>query len=369
MYYSFLNDIREDYRKKIVNGEINSHSKIVFICPIHGEYLQRIHDHQQNCGCPKCTNRISNLEIEVYNFIKEYYPSVINNIRNLIPGKQLELDIYIPELKIGIEYNGLIWHSEKFHTDKYNLLNKTKSFNDIGIRVIHIFEDEWIYKQDIIRKKLLHILNMDKSTRIFARKCIVKEIDSNICKEFLNNNHTQGYYRSKYRFGLFNNNNLVAVMTFINSKISSSLKDWELSRYATNYNVVGGFNKLFNYARKIIDFKKIITFADLRWSDLNNNIYEKTGWTKEYITKPNYFYINNNNYQRTHRFNMRKSALKDKLNSFDEKLTEVENCDINGYYRLFDCGNIKYYRVFDIEKNDNIDWKVSLQKSFGINRK
>jgi DNA-directed RNA polymerase subunit M/transcription elongation factor TFIIS len=346
--YPFMEEIREDYQLLIKNGEITQKDKIIFICKEHGEYSQTLECHLRGQNCPKCSNNISNSEIELYNFVKEYYPNTINNIRNLIPNRQLELDIYIPELKIGIEYNGLIWHSEKFDNNKYNLLNKTKEFNNIGIRVIHIFEDEWLFKNDIVKKKLLHILNVDKSKRIFARKCIVKEIDVNSCKTFLNNNHLQGYYRSKHRFGLFtkNTNELVAVMTFINSKISSSLKDWEMSRYATNCNIIGGFDKLFKYAKNIINFKKVVTFADLRWSDLNNNIYEKTGWIKEYITKPNYFYVGKG-FEKIYRFGMRKSILKDKLDYFDPKLTEVENCAINGYYRLFDCGNIKYSKLKD----------------------
>jgi predicted nucleic acid-binding Zn-ribbon protein len=344
--YPFMYEIRTDYQEKIKNSEITCEDKVPFICDKHGEYWQNLGEHlYNNIGCPKCNTNISNSEQEVYNFIKEYYPNTVNNIRNLILNSKRELDIYIPELKIGIEYNGVIWHSEKFDDDKYNLLNKTKIFNNLGIRIIHIFEDEWYYKQDIVKKKLLHILNKDNSEKIYARNCIIKEISSKECKDFLDINHIQGNDNSKYRYGLFNNDNLVAVMTFKKNNKSIESKDWELSRYATSTTVIGGFNKLFNYAKNNIGFNKVITFADLRWSDLNNNIYEKTGWIKEYITKPNYFYVGKG-YTRIYRFSMRKNILKDKLDYFDPNLTEVENCAVNGYYRLFDCGSIKYSKKY-----------------------
>jgi hypothetical protein len=352
--YLFMDEIREDYQEKISNGKLNNITKVPFICKEHGEYWQTLNNHSNGQGCPKCVLHISKEEIEVYKYIRSILPSeieILNNIRNLIPDRSIESDIYIPSLKIGIEYNGLIWHSEKYSKELHNIYNKMKLFQDNGIRIINIFEDEWLHKKNLVKKKLLHILNMDKSEKVFARKCIVKGITSIECKSFLNNNHIQGSDGSGYRYGLYYKNRVVAVMTFKKGKASQKSKDWEMSRYATNCNVIGGFDKLFKYAHKELLFDKIITFADLRWSDLNNNIYEKTGWTKEYTTKPNYFYVTTlSKCKRIHRYNMRKSELHNKLKSFDPKLTEVENCNNNGYYRLFDCGNIKYSKTFIIEK-------------------
>jgi predicted nucleic acid-binding Zn-ribbon protein len=157
-YYPFMNEIREDYQLKIQNGEIICTDKIPFICEKHGEYWQNLSNHNRN-SCPKCGKNISNPEQEVFNFIKEYYPNTINNIRDLLLDRKLELDIYIPKLKIGIEFDGIIWHSEKFCRDKYNLLNKTIEFNDVGIHVIHIFEDEWLDNKELTKQKLLFVLN------------------------------------------------------------------------------------------------------------------------------------------------------------------------------------------------------------------
>jgi Zn finger protein HypA/HybF involved in hydrogenase expression len=137
--YPFMDEIRFDYQEKIINGELSALEKVPFICDVHGEYWQSLNNHfSKNYGCPKCANIISKSEVEVYNFVKEYYPNTKHNIRTLIPNKKIELDIYIPELKIGIEYDGLIWHSTRFNNDKYNLYNKTKLFNNMGIHLIHI---------------------------------------------------------------------------------------------------------------------------------------------------------------------------------------------------------------------------------------
>jgi hypothetical protein len=367
--YPFMEEIREDYQLLIKNSEIGQKDKIPFICEKHGEYWQQLGGHtNNNNGCPKCAHRISKDEIEIFDYVKSIVPDleVLNCVNNLIDDRKLEVDIYIPELKIGIEYNGLIWHSEKFSNDIHNIYNKMKIFNDIDIRIINIFEDEWYYKQNIVKSKLKHILGRDTSDKIYARKCIVKEISSTECKYLLDNNHIQGNDKAGYRYGLYYKNSVAAVMTFKKGKASQNSSDWEMSRYATNTNVVGGFDRLLKYGQNKLQFEKVVTFADLRWSDLNNNIYEKTGWTKEYTTRPNYFYVTNKEKcLRVHRYNFRKSSLNDKLETFDPDLTEVQNCNNNGYYRLFDCGNIKYVKTYDnISTTNNMDFRKSLVESF-----
>jgi ribosomal protein S27AE len=192
--YPFMEEIRKDYREKIVNGEIKTHDKIPFICEKHGEYWQKLTNHNSNHNkCPKCVKKVSDAEIEVYNFIKEYYPNTMNHVRNLIfSNKKLELDIYISELKIGIEYNGLIWHSTKFSKSKFNLLNKTKKFANIGIHVIHILENEWLYEKELTKQKLLYILggnqNIDKFNELFKFDIIDNYVYADLKWIPLNNN-------------------------------------------------------------------------------------------------------------------------------------------------------------------------------------
>ena len=162
---------------------------MIITCPIHGDFEQQPNNHLQGQGCKKCFKDKSNVEYEVLNFIKsKYNGEIIENDRKILNGK--EIDIFIPQKKLGIEINGLLWHSEFYIPNKNYHLDKTKLAESKNIRIIHIFEDEWKLKNDIIKNILTSILN--DNNKIFARKCEVKEISHETSKNFLNKNHLQG---------------------------------------------------------------------------------------------------------------------------------------------------------------------------------
>ena len=162
---------------------------ITIYCPIHGQFTQRVHDHLQGCGCPKCGLKLSKAEDEIIEYIERFNIKVEKRNKTLI--SPYELDIYLPDKHIAIEYNGLIWHSEKFGRDKNYHVNKTKQCNDKGVRLIHIFEDEWLEKPLIVKSMLSNLLGVT-SKKLFARKCIVKEVESKIANNFMENNNIQG---------------------------------------------------------------------------------------------------------------------------------------------------------------------------------
>lgn len=299
--------------------------------------------------CPNCdtsTLGISQLEIDIQQFIESIHPGDIEfNSKNLI--SPLELDIYIPDKKIAIEVNGLYWHGETMGKDKLYHLNKTLECAKVGIHLIHIFEDEWVFKQDIVKNKLLHILGESNTKRIYARKCEIREISTQDKSRFLTQYHIQGNDKSSIKLGAFYNNELIACMTFAKPRIALGSVDkndgtFELSRFATKYHVVGGASKLLSHFRKKYSPKRIITYADNRWSG-DNTLYEQIGFTKIGNGVPGYWYIENG--QRLHRYGFRKSVLPDRLKSFDPELTEWENMQINGYDRIWDCGHSKFEMI------------------------
>ena len=165
-----------DYSKVEYNG---SQKKVIIICPEHGEFEQRADGHMQGRGCKKCGyNNIS--ENNLADFVKSYIHIEQNKrFKNI-----KEIDIYIPSLNIGIEYNGLYWHSEKTNSDKYHLLKKKNSAKEKNIKLIHIFEDEWLYKEEIVKSRLLNLINKTPN-KIYARLCEVKEISNKEAKNFL----------------------------------------------------------------------------------------------------------------------------------------------------------------------------------------
>jgi hypothetical protein len=289
--------------------------------------------------CPICfpRNIKSKQEQEICDVLKHFNITFIENSRDII--NPYEIDIFIPDQNIGIEFNGIYWHSEEAGTPIKYHLNKTKLCEEKGIRLIHIFEDEWVFKQDIVINRLKQILNIRNSIlRIHARNCIIKEIDSTIKNEFLNRYHLQGKDSSKIKLGAFYNNELVSVMTFSHGNISKGSKKQkgilELNRFCTNYNyhIPGVASKMLTYFKRNYYWDEIFSYADKRWS--NGNLYYKLGFTYLYDTKPNYWYIKNN--QRIHRFNLRKR--KDEPNNINEYTLRLKE----GYLRVWDCGSMKF---------------------------
>jgi len=290
----------------------------------------------------------SKLQTEIIEYIKFLDSSIIiyeNDRKTLTP---LELDIYIPSKKLAIEFNGLYWHSEIGGKKYKNYhLNKTNKCIEKEIKLIHIFEDEWIEKPEIVKNRLKYILGKNKEKSIYARNCEIKEIFSSEANNFLEKYHLQGEDRSSIQLGAFYNNVLVSVMTFGKLRLALGFKklkenEYEIYRFCVNdKNIIGVGGKLFNYFIKKYNPSKIISYADKRWSN-NNAFYTKIGMKLVSETMPNYWYVGNNYMHRYYRFNFRKSELHKKLENFDPNLTEWENMQLNGYDRIWDCGNLKY---------------------------
>ena len=286
-------------------------------------------------------------EIKLVDFIKTIYPGEIQtSVRGIVPKS--EIDIYLPELNIGIEYNGLYWHSEKGGRFKEYHLEKLKKANEVNIRLIQIFSDEWLNKNEITKNKLTSIIQ-PKSNRVYARKCSIKEISSTEKNTFLNKYHIQGEDRSTYKLGIFNLDKLIGVMTFSKPRISLggniNLKDtYELSRYASSTYIVGGAAKLIKHFKKFINPKLIYSYSDNRWTDPNNNIYLKLGFTHVKTSSPNYFYTKNY-LTRIHRYNFNKFKLK-KMGADVQNQTEFQIMEGMGYTKIWDCGSSKYELKF-----------------------
>lgn len=314
-----------------------SQEKVCVICPIHGEFYAYPDALLQGKGCPKCGNHLSKGEDELYKILCDELggDSVLKNDRKFLNG--LEIDILIPSKSIGIEFDGLRWHSEKFKNNKYYHLEKTEKCKESGIFLIHIFEDEWLFKKDIVIKKILNILGVNNSIRIFARKCNCRKIDKDLAEEFLNKNHIQGFARSTIYLGCFFEDKLVGVMTFLHRE-----GIYELNRYATDndYIIVGGASKLFKYFIKKYNPNEIKTFLDRRWGNCENNLYNILGFKLECIGKPDYSYTNGHG-KRIHKFSFRKQILHRKY-GLPLAMTELEMSEKLGYYRIWDCGLFKY---------------------------
>ncbi len=340
-----LNSI--DKNKNLIsdNYEIISYSNQRIFKILHKDcgskfdiFIGTLNDRSRNKNiiCTNC-NPVDMLssgrEIELQHFLDQIGVKYIRNSYEIIPP--LSLDIYIPELKIAFEFNGIYWHSELFK-NKYYHLNKTSNCAKSGIKLFHIWEDDWVYKQDIVKSMILNKLGKIDN-KIYARKCEIREVENiDTVRDFLNNNHIQGYSNSTVKIGLYFGGELVSLMIF-----GKKRKNMELIRFCNkiNISVVGGSSRLFKYFVEKYNPSTVESFSDS--SIFSGEMYESLGFNYDYTTPVNYWWVVDK--IRKHRFNFNKKKLV-KM-GYDVNLSESEILKNIGYYRIFGCGLKKWIYV------------------------
>ena len=249
-----------------------------------------------------------------------------------------EIDVYIPEAKVGIEFDGNYWHSE-LKKDRYYHMYKTMEAANNGIRLINIFEYEWndeSRKEKIIRH-VKNIINTKKNI-IYARKCDVAEISNDEAKLFLNEYHLQGGINAEINLGLKYEGNLIGVMTF--GKPRFNYRDYEIYRlaYKDSVGVVGGSEKLLKYFINKYKPKGIVSYCDL--AKFTGDTYLKMGFKNESV-EPNYVWYSFSEQKVLTRYQTTKDKLV-KLNSENVNKTEADIMHDLGYFRIYDCGVVRY---------------------------
>lgn len=282
----------------------------------------------------------SRKEQELFEYIQTIYSGpIIRNTRKILNGK--ELDIYLPEKHLAFEFNGDYWHSieclvnyKKLSISFAKNLHQQKSIqcNRLGIRLIHIFEYEWMYNQEKIKALIRSALGIFKK-KIYARKCIVKSISFDIYSKFLENYHLNNSIKSNIHYGLYYQDELVAVIGFGQSHFKKG--ELELHRYCvkSDYQIIGGFSKLIKHS----GFNHFVSYIDLsHYSGLG---YKKIGFKLVSLTAPSYSYATGRVYYS--RMQCQKHKLAKLLKKFDPNLSESENMAMNGFYKVYDAGNLK----------------------------
>lgn len=317
---------------------VNASGLIDIICPIHGKFQQRASDHLQSKGCPICGHHMSLAENELYDSITKIIgnKNTIKNDRKVLEGK--EIDLLVPSIKLGIEYNGLKWHSEEFNKDKNYHLHKTELAESKGYHLIHVFEDEWMEHKELVLNKIKHFLGCDNDKPVIgARKCVIKTVSKTLSEEFLSTYHLQGFVASTAYYGAYFGDVLVGAMTFKQEKQGI----WNLTRFASNinYRLPGLASKMFKQFIKDKNPLEVKTFLDRRWSHCSENLYNKMGFKLVEVLPPDYRYVVKN--QRLHKFGFRKQILH-KNYGLPLTMTEKEMTEKLGLYRIWDCGLYKY---------------------------
>jgi hypothetical protein len=272
-------------------------------------------------------------EQELGNWLKSFDNNILYGDRKILNGK--ELDIYLPDKKIAIEFNGLYWHSDKFK-DKLYHIEKTKACIGLNISLLHIWEDDWLNRKEIVKSIILNKMGLIQN-KIFARKTKIKIITNKESNLFLNNNHIQGGTNASICLALYYNEEIISVMTFGTRRLNN--KDtFELIRFCNkiNNNVIGGATKLFSYFLKNYQYENIISYSDKSLFD--GGLYSKLGFKNDGDTSLNYYWTDLS--KKYHRFNFNKKKLI-KL-GYDKNKTEDEIMKEIGYYKIWSCGQIRW---------------------------
>lgn len=331
---------------------VDSRTNVDIICnkkdkngKIHGLFSIMATNFMSGKGCPKCGNQLSYGEEEIAEFLSQY-TTVERHNRNILSSHK-EIDIYLPELRIGIEYNGCNFHSEKYGKGRDYHVSKTNEASEKGIRLIQIFEDEFVLHKECLLHKLKHIIGADKDLpRVNGWACFVEVIDKETAESFLEKYHIQGFVEAKLFLGAFikKTNEMVAVMSFKMTNTDSF--KWELTRYCSkwDYRYAGVASKLFTWFTRNYNPTEVKSFADRRWTSENcSNLYRQLGFKLEEVMDPNYRYYNASvdTVRRFHKFGFRKEILHRKF-GLPLSMTEREMTEQLGYWRIWDCGLLRY---------------------------
>lgn len=332
-----------DYKKNTMRpAELSAGSitQVWWLCPQGHSHLAAVCDKtrtdRRHIDCPQCSKQVSSGEKELYDFFCSIFPkeNIVSNDRMVI--KPHELDIYLPHKNIAIEYNGIYWHSDKvkpvdFHAMKY------RACAEKGVQLITVWEDDWLHKRSIVESMLRSKVGADNRPQIYARNTIVVDVVSSKAREFCDQYHIQGAARCSHYIGLDYQGNLVAVMGV------HKVKDVAyIDRYATSCHVIGGLGKCVAHIQQWCRNNgcvSLVTFSDNDTSD--GHSYKMVGFHRDKDIPPDYKYVYNG--RRCHKFNFRLKRFRvDSALEWQEGLSERELADLNGIYRTWDAGKIRW---------------------------
>lgn len=231
--------------------------------------------------CDNCDRWSSNFETEVGDFIESLGSQILR--RSRVDGR--EIDVMVPAAKFGIECNGLYWHSDAVQQDKNHHQDKTDACIRSGIRLFHLFEDEWRDRREIVKSMIRSRLGL--SERIYARRCTLRDLSTHERRAFFRANHIDSDTRAKFSCGLFHEGMLVAAISLRSPMTVGRNDRLEVARFAVaiNKNVVGGLGRLVKRAKAYANEKQVKTlfsYVDMRYGD--GHAYESVGFKLERMT-------------------------------------------------------------------------------------
>lgn len=318
---------------------VNSKEKIRIICPDHGEFFQTPNAHLCGQGCPVCGGAgTSNAEREMIRAVLERFPNLTYRVndRTLLSGD--EVDLYFPDQRVAVEYNGAFWHSDERRKRSFHREKKERCVA-LGVELIHVYDYMWNTR----REALLNMIGAKLGVfgeRLGARKLLVRELTGDEGLKFFKAHHIQGGAASTCSFGLFDGDRLVSAMSFGKPRYNKDY-EWELIRMCSLPGVMvqGGMGRLLRAFERAYGRPgdRICSFAQRDWS--SGGAYHALGFSLVRETQEGYVWVNPRNLEWLPRYKTQKKKLEKLLGTgFNPEKTEVENMREAGYSRVWNAG-------------------------------
>lgn len=316
-----------------------TNQRVWWQCKKGHEWQSQVNWRNNGNGCSICSANlfVSKAEQEIADFVMAQGLNIKQSDRLTLKG--MELDIYVPSKNFAIEYNGLYWHNDFNISDTRYHYKKWHKAKENGIQLIQIWEDDWNKNPEQIKMMILHKLGLSIQDNIFARKTSVVTLTEEKVKVFFNKNHVQGHANASIYLGLEEkaNGEIVAALSLQKEPGNS----FNIIRYATNKNVVGGFTKLLKNVESQFSPKKFVAFSDHCVS--SGNLFFISGFTATKIFTPDYQYVVKG--KRKHKDDYGVNRFREDPNlTWEEGLTEKELSVLNGIPRIWDAGKTKWVK-------------------------
>lgn len=343
-FKEFVTRAEEVHGNKYIYDESSfssCYSNVGIFCKQHKyNFSQAAYAHLRGQGCVKCAAAVSvsAAEKDISAWLTSKNIRHEQSRRDLVPERKLEADLLLNDYALILEHNGLIYHSEwKLLEHKYHQ-RKSDAFAKLGYSTVHIWSDEWAKKPDII-KNLIGAKTGQAMDPVHARKCHIVNLTAKQARAFLEATHLQGFAAGTY-LGLKDATGLQAVAVFGHTKAGEP----ELTRYSTRLGarVRGGMSRLIKAWQKVSAESSLVTFCDL--SKYSGASYTAVGFKKEKELAPDYWYTNGTD--RKVKSGFRRARMAEMWKDFDPEKSERKNAFEHGWYRIWDCGKIKFRLIF-----------------------
>ena len=312
------------------NVSQGSSRKVWWLCEKGHEWEATVHARVSGNGCWSCSRSGSKKEKELIKRLNSLGFQPKCNTRTVLKGK--ELDIFLPEHKLAIEFNGVFWHNEACKGITYHY-DKWAACNEKGIKLIQIWEDEWDRNPDLVVRTITAALSRPATPVADGEPTL---ITAEQAASFLEENHLEGFVEGTSYIGFQSLNDLEAVMVLGKDNKPGFLR---IKRYASNTPEPEVFQRMIAYAREVHDPAGFAHLSDnCKPAD---ELYRSSGFKADREFPPDYMYVVNGVRESKTEYDVTRFK-EDSALSYETGLDIIQLADLNNISRIWDAGKTRW---------------------------